>query len=44
MHKDQKGHVNIEAFQIEEQEGSNNIITFDGQDINNRSEDKQVCI
>jgi hypothetical protein len=38
MHVDRKTHA------IEEQEDGNIVITSDGQPINKRSEDEQVCI
>jgi hypothetical protein len=37
-------HANIETFEIEDQEVGSNIVTSDGQHINNRFEDEQVCI
>jgi hypothetical protein len=38
-HVDYKAYANIEMFELEEQEGGNNVITFDDHAIN-----KQVCI
>jgi hypothetical protein len=35
---------NIEPFEVEEQQGSNNVITSNGQTINNTLGDEQVCI
>jgi len=35
---------NIEPFEVEEQQGGNNVITFNGQTINNGSIDEQVGI
>jgi hypothetical protein len=34
----------METFGIKEQEGGNHAITIDGQPVNNRSEDGQVCV
>jgi hypothetical protein len=44
MPMNRKAHANIETFELEEQQDGSNIITLDGQPINNRSEDEQVCI
>jgi hypothetical protein len=44
MYVDRKTPTNIENFDIEGQEDGNIVITSDGQPINNRSEDEQVCI
>jgi hypothetical protein len=35
---------NIEYFEAEEQQEGNKVITFNGQTMNNRSADEQVCI
>jgi hypothetical protein len=44
MHMDRERHAKTVNFQIEEQANSNNVYTFDGQPISNRSEEEQVCI
>ncbi len=41
---DRKTHSNIETFEVEEQECGNNFITTDGQSINNRFQEQQICI
>jgi hypothetical protein len=44
MHTDRKKHVKTSTFQIEEQPNSSNAYTFNGQPINNSTEEEQVCI
>jgi hypothetical protein len=37
-------HTNIKNFEIQEKEGDNNALIFDGQAIKNSSEHGQVCV
>lgn len=43
-HMKGKARANIVAFETEEQVGANQMITSNGQPLNNGFEDEQVCI
>jgi hypothetical protein len=44
MYPDRKNHATTDTFQIDEQANSNDSYMFDGQPINNKTEEEQVCI
>jgi hypothetical protein len=44
MHTDRKKLAKTDTIQIEEQANSSNAYTFNGQPINNSTEEEQVCI
>jgi hypothetical protein len=44
MYTDSKKHAKTDTFQIEEQANSSSAYTFNGQPINNSTEEEQVCI